>query len=60
VDLPMSPESQRVLNFATEEAGQREVTTAHVLLGLLRLPDCLATQMLNRHGLSFADSGRAC
>jgi hypothetical protein len=56
----MSPESQRVLNFATEEAGQREVTTAHVLLGLLRLPDCLATQMLNRHGLSFADSGRAC
>jgi ATP-dependent Clp protease ATP-binding subunit ClpA len=55
VDLPISAEVRRVLAFAEEEGAARGlITTAHLLLGLLRLEDCFATKTLHRYGL-FAD-----
>jgi ATP-dependent Clp protease ATP-binding subunit ClpA len=53
VDLPLSPECKRALTSAAEEAdrlGDRQIGTEHLLLGLLRVEDCLAAQMLRERG----------
>jgi uncharacterized protein (TIGR02246 family) len=58
VEVPLSVESKRVLNFAAEEAerlGQRHVGTEHLLLGLLREEDALAAVTLRRHGAHLAE-----
>ena len=43
VEVPLSQESKRILNFATEEAerlGHKHVGTEHLLLGILREEKC--------------------
>lgn len=54
VDLPLSPESKRVLLFAAEEADRlssKNIRTGHLLIGLLRDEGGLAAALLNGHGL---------
>jgi ATP-dependent Clp protease ATP-binding subunit ClpA len=55
LDIPMSAESKRVLECAAEEAPDRqEIGTAHLLLGILHLEKCFATDILRNFGLSLA------
>jgi len=53
VDVPLTEECERVLNFAAEEAerlGHRHVGTEHLLLGLLRVETSLAARLLQAKG----------
>jgi hypothetical protein len=53
VEVPLSADSKNILNFAAEEAerlGHRHIGTEHILLGILRLPDCLAAKALLARG----------
>src|SRR6266851_4279088 len=53
VEVPLSGESKRILNFAGEEADRfshRHIGTEHILLGILRLPDSLAAKLLLARG----------
>ncbi|HVB40821.1 MAG TPA: ATP-dependent Clp protease ATP-binding subunit [Terriglobales bacterium] len=57
VDLPLSHECKRVLNYAAEEAerlGHKHIGTEHLLLGLLREERCFAAEMLQSRGLRLA------
>jgi tetratricopeptide (TPR) repeat protein len=59
-DLPLSAESHEVLALAAEEAGKlpdQYIGNQHILLGLARLGNSQAAQLLMRKGLS-ADSIR--
>lgn len=59
VDLPLSPESRRVLILAAEEADQlssKKIRTEHLLLGLLREEGSLAATLLNVRGLHVAST----
>jgi ATP-dependent Clp protease ATP-binding subunit ClpC len=54
VDLPLSPECERVLACAAEEAellSHKHIGTEHLLLGLLREEKCFAAEILNGWGL---------
>jgi ATP-dependent Clp protease ATP-binding subunit ClpA len=54
--LPQTPDSKRVLEYATEEArkiGHYYVGTEHLLLGLLREPEWKAAQVLTNLGLQL-------
>lgn len=54
--LPQTPQAKRVIEFAMEEArGLRHdyVGTEHILLGLLRQPRSVATQVLQQLGLQL-------
>jgi ATP-dependent Clp protease ATP-binding subunit ClpC len=54
VEVPLSQESKRILNFATEEAerlGHRHVGTEHLLLGILREEKCFGAEILQERGL---------
>jgi len=54
VDLPMSGECQRILVHAAEEAERLShnfIGTEHLLLGLLREPDCFAAKLLHERGV---------
>jgi len=54
VEMPLSAESRRILQFAGEEAerlGHRHVGTEHILLGILRLPDSVAAAPLIAKGV---------
>src|ERR1041384_7433019 len=56
VDLPMSAEAKRVLEYATEEAdglSHPHIDTGHLLLGLLRLGDCVAAVFLRKHDFDY-------
>jgi hypothetical protein len=56
VDLPLSEESRRVLEFAAEEADalqHRSIETWHLVLGLLRVEDSLAAQLLRKQGVEY-------
>jgi uncharacterized protein YbbC (DUF1343 family) len=56
VELPLSTETKRALACAHEESDglqHRHLGTEHLLLGLLRLPETLATQVLRRHGVEL-------
>jgi hypothetical protein len=49
VEVPLTADSKKLLNFASEEAnrrGQPHVGTEDILLGILRLPDSLAAKLL--------------
>jgi ketosteroid isomerase-like protein len=49
VEVPLTADSKKLLNFASEEAnrrGQPHVGTEDLLLGILRLPDSLAAKLL--------------
>ncbi len=57
VDLPLSHECKRVLNYAAEEAerlSNKHIGTEHLLLGLLREERCFAAEMLQSRGLRLA------
>ena len=56
-DLPLSPECQRVLAYAAEEAERlrhKHIGTEHFLLGLLREDKCFAAEILHERGLRLA------
>jgi ATP-dependent Clp protease ATP-binding subunit ClpC len=56
VDLPLSIPSKRVLAYAAEEAerlGHKHIGTEHILLGLLREEDSLASQILKERGIEL-------
>ncbi len=55
-ELSLSQDSQNVLAAAEEEAkrlAHRRVSNHHILLGLLRIENCFAAQVLRRNGLSI-------
>src|SRR5271165_4241146 len=55
VEIPLTKESKRVLTLTAEEAerlGHRDIDTAHLLLGLLRVEEGLAAQVLRGHGIT--------
>jgi ATP-dependent Clp protease ATP-binding subunit ClpA len=57
VDMPLSNESKRILEYAAEEAerlSHRHIGTEHLLLGILREEDCFATELLKKQGLSLS------
>ena len=54
-DLPFTKEARQALDYAAEEADKlkdRDVANRHILLGLLRLENCLAAQVLHNNGVS--------
>src|SRR5260221_4916370 len=54
VDLPLSNECKRVLQYAAEEAeglSHKRIGTEHLLLGLLREEKCFAAEILTELGL---------
>jgi ATP-dependent Clp protease ATP-binding subunit ClpA len=56
VDLPLSGQSIRILEFAAQESEALEhkhVGTEHILLGLLRESDGVAGRLLAEHGLEL-------
>lgn len=58
VDMPLSPEAKRVLQHASEEAERMDAShigTEHLLLGLLREPECLAADILTSKGLHLQE-----
>jgi hypothetical protein len=60
MDLPLSQECKRVLVYGAEEAerlGHKHIDTDHLLLGLLRVEECFAAQLLREQGLTL-DSAR--
>ena len=57
VDLPLSPGTERALNFASEQATrfhQRLVTSEHLLLGILHEPGSLAARIVLENGITFS------
>src|SRR5258707_3140883 len=53
VEIPLSADSHKVLQFAAEEADRladRHVATQHILLGLLRVEKSLAAELLMAKG----------
>jgi uncharacterized protein (TIGR02246 family) len=53
VEMPLSEECKRILNFAAQEAATLQsgsIETFHLLLGLLREENCLAARILAKHG----------
>ncbi len=57
VEVPLSQESKRILNFATEEAerlGHKHVGTEHLLLGILRAEKCFGAEILQERGLRLS------
>src|SRR5579862_699798 len=58
VDLPLSLESKRVLEYAVEEAerlSNKHIGTEHLLLGLLREEKCFAAEILRERGLRLSN-----
>lgn len=56
VELPLSREAKRALNYATEESERldhRAIGTPHLLLGMLREHDSLAAQLLREYGVTL-------
>ena len=57
-EIPLSPESKRILNFAAEEAtklAHAYIDTGHLLLGMLREENCLAARVLAKQGAVLSD-----
>jgi ATP-dependent Clp protease ATP-binding subunit ClpC len=53
---PFGPNSKRILDFAAEEAGalgQSQITLGHYLLGILRVEECIASKVLQAHGITI-------
>jgi arylformamidase len=56
LDLPLSKACKKILGYAAEEAerlNHRHIGVEHLLLGLLREDECIAAQVLSRHGLTL-------
>ncbi|MHC4404500.1 MAG: NAD(P)H-hydrate dehydratase [Planctomycetota bacterium] len=57
-DLPMTPRTKQVIEYAIEESRllrHNYVGTEHLLLGILREPECVANQVLANLGLTLDD-----
>ena len=58
IDLPLSSEAKRVLNYAIEESerlGNRHIGTEHLLLGLMREENSIAAEILYDRGLRLSE-----
>ena len=58
VEVPLTAESKKILNFAAEEAerlGHRHVGTEHLLLAMLRVEGSFAAQILQAWGFKLAE-----
>ena len=58
IEIPLSPETKRVLVYAAEEAEKllhKYIGTEHILLGLLREKKSLAAKILVEKGMRFTD-----
>ena len=54
VEVPLSQECKRILEFAVAEAealNQKNVNTEHILLGILREEKCTAAELLTKRGI---------
>lgn len=54
VEVPLTEECKRLLNFAAEESerlSQRHIETGHLLLGILRVEGSLASRLLRERGV---------
>src|SRR5918912_2175907 len=59
VELPLAPETKRVLAYAHEESDRlqhRHIGTEHLLLGLLREERSMAAEILFERGLRLVDA----
>ena len=57
VDMPLSAGCKRAFSFGTEEAerlGHQIIKTGHLLLGLLRVEDSMAADLLRPYGIEIA------
>jgi hypothetical protein len=57
IEVPLSADSKRVLNLAAEEAEQlchRYIGTGHLLLGLMRIEQCLAAKVLTANNINLS------
>ena len=57
VDLPLSQECKRVLEYGAEESerlNHKHIGTEHLLLGLLREEKCFAAEILHQRGLQLS------
>src|SRR6266704_3495021 len=57
VEVPLSQECKRILNYAAEEAerlGHKHVGTEHLLLGILREEKCFGSEILAERGLRLS------
>ena len=57
IDLPLSVQCKQALARAAEEAellGHASISTEHLMLGLLRVEDCLAATLLKERSLDIA------
>src|ERR1017187_8507751 len=57
VDLPVSQQCKRVLTYAAEEAARlndERIAAGHLLLGLLRVEECVASKIMAENGLTSA------
>jgi uncharacterized protein (TIGR02246 family) len=57
VEMPLSAECKRVLQYAAEEAerlAHKHVGTEHLLLALLREEDCMAARVLKNRGVNLS------
>ncbi len=55
-DLPLSEDTKRALQFATEEyeaLHHKTIDTPHLILGLLRVEECTAAKLLRQHGMDY-------
>ena len=61
VEVPLSQECKRILNYAAEEAerlGHKHVGTEHLLLGVLREEKSFGAEILLERGLRLSDRAR--
>ena len=56
IEPPPSPDVDKVLTFAAEEAehlSHKYIGTEHILLGILRLENCVAAEILRQKGMKL-------
>lgn len=56
VEVPFSDQTERILNYAIEEADRldhKDVEPEHLVLGVLREDGSFAAEMLRRHGMTL-------
>ncbi|HET6266817.1 MAG TPA: ATP-dependent Clp protease ATP-binding subunit [Acidobacteriota bacterium] len=57
IEPPPSPDVDKVLTFAAEEAehlSHKYIGTEHILLGILRLENCVAAEILRQKGMKLS------
>lgn len=56
IDIPLADHSKRILAYAAEEAerlNSLEISSAHLLLGIVREPESIAARFLSAHNLDL-------